>query len=151
AGVAMESRLCLAFAQFSACSNWDRQVSPGRPPPLVLTTPLSLSALLDLLRWRNSVAGGDLENLQLSNADSVVSSGGIIGCCSRQPSSCWSECRRLLLRWRDLGSWGPPEAALMTLVILLAFDLMAFIMMIDHLWKINDLAMFVFIFLPPLV
>ncbi|CAE8703773.1 unnamed protein product, partial [Polarella glacialis] len=57
----------------------------------------------------------------------------------------------LLLRWRDLGSWGPPEAALMTLVILLAFDLMAFIMMIDHLWKINDLAMFVFIFLPPLV
>eukprot|EP00930_Biecheleria_cincta_P019735 TRINITY_DN1499_c0_g1_i1.p1 TRINITY_DN1499_c0_g1~~TRINITY_DN1499_c0_g1_i1.p1 ORF type:complete len:1546 (-),score=206.88 TRINITY_DN1499_c0_g1_i1:109-4746(-) len=58
--------------------------------------------------------------------------------------------RRLLLSWRDNSNDGRPEVALLTVVLLLAFDFMAFVLFFWILYKSSSVACMVWMFLPPL-
>lgn len=161
-------RLCLAFAQQSPSqteSAWTgaapsptHKQSSNSPQlssassPLTLVTPVSHEMLLELTRWQPCLAPSCTVNGRHSSVeDSIVSttSGGPVT--QKKYGSCHGLLKAVLLRWRDRGAEGTPEAALLAVILLFTFDILAFILADFILFKTSTWALLVRIFIPPLV
>eukprot|EP00931_Biecheleriopsis_adriatica_P034498 TRINITY_DN19909_c0_g1_i1.p1 TRINITY_DN19909_c0_g1~~TRINITY_DN19909_c0_g1_i1.p1 ORF type:complete len:1589 (+),score=265.49 TRINITY_DN19909_c0_g1_i1:35-4768(+) len=172
-GLGHDLRLCLAFAQFPSLADVHSPLgigSPGSPSsptgmggarssletrsdvPQTLTTPMSHQGLCRLIQSRGHPSEGfgsrQLTNVVSPSASHSSAHSARSSMASEKPQ-CIQQLRRFLLSWRNKAE-DRPAVALLTVLLLLAFDLMAFVLVFWILFKTSLMACTVWIFLPPL-